>query len=452
MRLSSGIRSRLVACLAVFALLMFSVGCGVPQVLNASLPETAGDAYAARSISQPFLSTTDGVDGLTVAVSPPTNDSGALFPDPTGGATVTLRYAPDVDNRFPESAFHDWPAQTQWLGELTGDRTISQTFYSRYPNLNGITLRVATFGADTGTGDGTLKSGPDIDALTLPVDGKLVEKVAGGTKVKVSGAAEGWAEVQLPDGQGGYIALDQFAALPPPSRDNTHDVVLTLYGESSGKQLRQSTINASQMHDNSHVTFQFDPIQDSDGAEYRFTLSSPESTPGSAVTFRYDPESNYSEGSRFESGNPADGSMVFRPTFAAGTPIYQGNVDDFEWSSLTRAFVGSFPAKSGTADRYLSVDLTPGTRALNVGWSLIRPAGGQPIVVDGNAQSPGGGLVFNVRYRGNVALESVISDAAHAAAHDVRVDPVFFTFYLLALVAMLAWGAVIGVRRWMHGR
>ena len=88
-----------------------------------------------------------------------------LFPNPTGGATVTLRYAPEVDNRYPDSAFHDWPDQTKWLGELTGDRTLGQTFYSRYPNLNGITLRVATFGADTGTGEGTLKSGPDIEVL-----------------------------------------------------------------------------------------------------------------------------------------------------------------------------------------------------------------------------------------------------------------------------------------------
>ena len=263
---------------------------------------------------------------------------------------------------------------------------------------------MATFGADTGTGQGTLKAGPEIEALTFPIDGNLVEKVAGGTTVQVAGAAEGWAQVQLPDGQGGYIALDKFATLPPSSRSNTHDVILTLYRQSDGKQLRQATINASQMHDNSHVTFQFDAIPDSDGQEYRFELSSPESTPGNAVTFRYDPDSTYAEGNRFESGKPADGSMVFLPTFAEGTPIFQGNLDDFEWSSLTRAFVRSFPAKSGTADRYLSVDLTPGTRALNVGWSLIRPAGGQPIVVDGNSQSPGGGLVFNVRYRGNVAL------------------------------------------------
>ncbi|MGA7670502.1 MAG: SH3 domain-containing protein [Nitrolancea sp.] len=449
MWLTSGRLGKLVA---VLSLLVVTVGCGVPEVLNPSLPDSAGDAYATKSISQPFLSPSDGIDGLTIVVSPPTNASGALFPNPTGGATVTLRYAPEVDNRYPDSAFHDWPDQTKWLGELTGDRTLSQTFYSRYPNLNGVTLRVATFGADTGTGDGTLKSGPDIEMLALPIDGKLVEKVAGGTTVKVLGAAEGWTQVQLPDGQSGFISLDQFASLPDPSRSNTHDVTLTLSRTSDGKQLRQVTINASRMHDNSHVTFQFDPISDSDGQEYRFTLSSPESTPGNAVTFRYDPESIYAEGSRVESGKPANGSMVFRPTFAEGTPIFRGNLDDFEWSSLTRAFAGSFPAKSGTADRYLSVDLTPGTRSLNVGWSLIRPAGGQPIVVDGNSQSPGGGLIFNARYRGEVAAGGIVSDALRAAGHDVRTDPAFFTLYTLLLVAILAWGAVFGARRWLHGR
>ena len=127
-------------------------------------------------------------------------------------------------------------------------------------------------------------------------------------------------------------------------------------------------------------------------------------------------------------------------------------MDDFEWSSLTRAFAGSFPAKGGTADRYLSVDLTPGTRSLNVGWSLIRPAGGQPIVVDGNSQSPGGGLIFNARYRGEVAAGGIVSDALRAAGHDVRTDPAFFTLYTLLLVAILAWGAVFGARRWLHGR
>ena len=433
-------------------LLFLLTSCGVPQVLNPSLPETAGDTYAANEISQAFLSPADGVDGLTVAVSPPTNADGGLLPHPTGGATVTLRYAPEVDDRFPEPAFHDWPDQTKWLGELTGDQSISQSFFSRYPNLNGITLRVATFGADTGNGEGTLKPGQDIEVRSLPIDGKLVEKVAGGSKVTVVGAAEGWAQVQLPDGQSGFIALAQFASLPPASRTNTHDVVLTLYRESDGQQLRQSTINASKMHDNSHVTFQFDPIAESDGVEYRFTLTSPDSTPGNAVTFRYDPESTYAEGSRFESGKAADGSMLFRPTFGSGTPIFQGNVDDFEWSSLTRAFEGTFPAKNGTADRYLSVDLTPGTRALNAGWSLIRPAGGQPIVVDGNSQDPGGGLVFNVRYRGNVAVGGVMSDAVHAVGHDARTDPFFFILYGLLMLLILAWTAFFGASRWLHGR
>ena len=436
----------------LFTVLLLTTGCGVPQVLSPALPEAAGTVGIGQKLSQPFLAPSDGLDGVTVAVSPPLTPEGDLLPQPTGGATVAISYAPDADNRFPEEAFHDWPASDQWLEELTGDGQIGQSFLSRYPGLSGITLRVATFGADTGVGEGTLKPGSPVDALALPLDGAVVSTVASGSNVQVIGAAEGWAQIQLGANQTGYVPLDAFAALPASTRHNTHDVTLTLYREADMQEVRRTTINAAQLRDNSHVTFAFDPLPDSDGQTYRLVLTSPESSAGNAVTFRYQPETTYQEGSRFDGAKRVGGALVFRPDFAKSAPIYQANVDTLEWSSLNHAFIGSFPAKRDTADRFLSVDLTPGTRPLTVNWSLARPSGGQPIVVDGNREKPGGGLVFNARFRGDLALGSVVHDSAHAIWRDARGDPGFFVFYLLALLALVGWCGWTGVRHIQHGR
>lgn len=433
-------------------LLVIGGGCGVPQVLTPALPVPAGTVSVGQTLSQPFLSPANGLDGVTVAISPQLGADGELLPQPTGGATLAVRYAPQADNRFPDEAFHDWPASDRWLGEITGERAVGQSFLSRYPGLDGITLRVATYGADAASGAATLKPGPAIDVRSLPVDGKVVTSLPGGTTVQVSGTAEGWAHVRIPNGPDGYVPLNQFSALPAPTRSNTHNVLLTLYRESDMKKLRQVTINASQLHDNSHVTFQFDPIADSDGQRFRFFVTSPGSTPGNAVTFRYAPDSTYVDGQRYEGDQPVGGALIFRPVFAPSNPIYQGNVDEFEWSSLTLAFIGSFPARDGTADRFLSIDLAPGSRPLNVDWSLARPSGGEPVVVDGDGQSPGGGLVFDVRYRDNVSLSGMISESARAIGHGARKDPAFFGLYLLIIVTMVSWGGWYGTRRRVNGR
>lgn len=443
---------RLALLVTMTGLVAITGACGIPQVLSSSLPTSQGTISVGKTLSQPFLSPVNGLDGVTVAVQPPLGSDGELLPHPTGGATVAIRYAPQADNRFPEGAFHDWPATNQWLGELTGDRTIGQSFLSRYPGLNGITVRVATYGADTGTGNGTLKAGVSVTVRSLPIDGKEIATLPAGSTVMITGAAEGSAHVKLSDGRDGYIALDQFASLPPASRKNTHNVTLSLYRESDMSLVRQSTINASQMRDNSHITFTFEPIANSNNQHFRFVLSSHESTPGNAVTFRFDPTSSFADGQRFEGGRVVPGALVFRPTFAPGQPLYQGNIDSFAWSSLTNSFDDRFPAMSNTANRFLSVDLTPGTRTLNVEWSLARPAGGQPMVVDGNAQSPGGGLVFNVRYRENVSLLGIMSDSIHTVWRDVRTDPSFFGIYVIVLVGLISLGGVFGTRRWLDGR
>jgi hypothetical protein len=279
-------RTTILRWLALAGIAMLLGACKVPQLLSPALPDSEGTVSVSQSLSQLFLAPSDGLDGVTVAISPPLVVGGDLMPSPTGGATVSIRYAPQADNRFPDEPFHDWPASDQWLGELTGSQQIGQSFLSRYPGLNGITLRVATYGADTGTGEAKLKAGPPRDVLQLPVDGDVVSTLNGGSVVQIVGAAEGWAQVSLGQNQSGYLPLDDFASLPVPARHNTADVTLTIYREGDTRALRSVKINASQMHDNSHVTFTFDPISDSDGQRYRFVVTSPDSTPGNAVTFR----------------------------------------------------------------------------------------------------------------------------------------------------------------------
>lgn len=442
-------RIRLLA--GFFAGMLALAGCGLPQVLSPSLPASQGTVSVGKKLSQPFYSPASGLEGVTVAVAPPLDSGGDLQPQPTGGATLSLRYAPEADNRFPGGAFHDWPASDQWLGELTGHRQIGQSFLSRYPNLNGITLRVATYGADTGSGKGMVKPGASVDVLSLPIDGKVIASVPGGATIAVDGAAEGWAHVKLDDGRDGYIALDRFAQLPQTGRKNTHDVILTLYRESDMSEVRRVTINAADMHDNSHVTFNFPPIADSNGQRYRLALASPDSTPGNAVTFRYDPTTVFDDGLRYDDDQSVGGALVFRPTFAADAPLCQGKLDDFEWSSLSNAFIGSFKPIAQTNDRFLTIDVVPGSRVLNVDWSLARPSGGQPMVVDGNDQSPGGGLVFNVRYRDQVSLSGIIGDSARSVWRDTRGDPLFFVPYLIVMIAVVALTGLAGAVRWRYG-
>jgi hypothetical protein len=438
--------------LALLGLLVVASGCGIPQVLSPALPDSAGTVSVGKSLSQPFLAPSDGLDGITVAASPPLSAEGDLPPHPTGGATVSIRYAPEADTRFPEEAFHDWPASDQWLGELTGDDAFGQSFLSRYPGLNGITLRVATFGADTGAGEGTIEAGPSVDVLAFPADGAVVATLAGGATVNVIGSAEGYAEISLEKERIGYVPLTAFSELPSPARKNTHDVVLTLYRESDMSIVRRSTINAEKLADNSHVLFAFEPIADSDGQRYRFVLTSAGSTPGNAVTFRYQPETSYADGQRFDGSTVAGGALIFRPDFAPAAPLYQANLDTLEWSSLTNAFVGGFAAKANTADRFLSVDLAPGDRTLNVCWSLARPVGGAPMVVDGNAQTPGGGLVFDARFRGELSLRAIASSSLHDIGRDISHDPAFFTIYLVAILALVGWSGWAGVRKVQRGR
>ncbi len=72
------------------------------------------------------------------------------------------------------------------------------------------------------------------------------------------------------------------------NRLNTRDVILSIYDSlESTEPLRIVTVNASKIVNNEWHRFEFAPIEDAAGHEYYFSITSPDSVPGNAVTVRY---------------------------------------------------------------------------------------------------------------------------------------------------------------------
>ncbi len=436
----------------VVAALVLLPGCQIQRVLTRALPETAGPVSISTTVTQPFYSPSDGLDGLSIGIA---RDETTTI-DETGrmetGATAEIQYAPAADPRFPEQGFHDWPADQTWLGELSGQQVIGQSFTALYPNLDGITLRAANYGADLSPGEAVLADGPPVPVLALPIDGKQVTSLPGDSTVRVESSAEGWANVRLDDGQAGFIDLSQFAELPPPARVNDQDVIFTLFREPEMTEVARVVINARDIHDISHVTFRFPPLPGSVDARYRFTLTSPDSTPGNAVAFWYAPSDVYPDGARYEGDQAADGDLVFKPSYAPSAPLYQGAIDSFAASGQSDAMDVRFPPVGDTADRYLKLVVRAGQQPVSTFWSRLRPPGGLPLVVEGDATVPPGGLVFNVGYSSDFPLATLGGQTISGAFGMARRDPGFFVLYLVALLAVVGWWGRLLIRRGVHGR
>ncbi len=61
-------------------------------------------------------------------------------------------------------------------------------------------------------------------------------------------------------------------------------------------------------------------------------------------------------------------------------------------------------------------------------------------------------MVFNVRYREDISLGTLVSDALHHIGHEARIDPIFFGFYLFVVVGVVSCGGWFGTRWWINGR
>jgi len=425
----------------LFAGGLLIAGCRAPLALVADLPPTSSTVTVSTTISQPFYSAADGIDGITIGLNIPTSFTPGTQPALTNGARVEVSYAPELDPRYPDRDFYAWPSSEGWLGELVDGRVVGQSFLSRYPGLNGITVRVSTYGADFAPGTGTLRNDGPVTVREAPIAGNEITVLPGGVQVAVDGAREGWAHVRLPDGRSGYIDEARFASLPPATRHNTGVLILQLYDDQTGALLREAQLNVADVHDESHVTFSFNPLPDSYQRLYRFTITARGSTPGHAVTLRYAPADVYPEGMRYEGDTPAGGDLIFRPTFAP-TVLTSGALDDGRWSGLTNTIELHLPPAHPTRDCYLRLTIRAGTRPLFVRWSWTRPPGGLPFESADNPGAPAGGLVFNAHYTDTVPLGSILHGMASTYVRRVLGDPVLIALEALLVVGALGWWAV----------
>lgn len=435
---------------ALLGLALFLAGCRAPLALVSALPPSASTITVYTSASQPFYSAHDGLRGVQLRVNVPDEFLPGQTPALTGGAVLRVTYEPHLDPRYPDRDFYAWPESEEWLGELLDDRVVGQTFLSLYPGLNGITLRVSTYGADFSPGTGRLREGEPAIVREAPIAGREVTALPGGTELQVGSAREGWAEVILPDGRRGYVDQDQFASLPPPSRRNTGEVVLRLYRLSDGALLRESRLLASSLHDQSHVTFSFEPLPDSYRQEYRFTLTAAGARPGSAVTFRFSPSDVYPDGHRLEGDAEADGDLIFRPTYAERV-LVETPLDQAQWSGLTGVLEATFAPTGPTRDCYLRVTIEAGDRPVIVHWSWVRPPGGLPLASADDPGAPAGGLVLNALYADEVPLLSVLAGLARGYVRLFWRDPWLSVAYFAVVAGSLAWVARRLREGWSHG-
>jgi len=101
------------------------------------------------------------------------------------------------------------------------------------------------------------------------------------------------------------------------ARANTQDVLFRLYAGPDDEEIATIIINASRILDNRFHPFHFDPVGDSRGKRFRFTIESPESKPGDAVTAWIDYTSPAGEGEELRvNGRRHPGRLSFKAYYA----------------------------------------------------------------------------------------------------------------------------------------
>lgn len=95
------------------------------------------------------------------------------------------------------------------------------------------------------------------------------------------------------------------------ARENTEDVIFKLSEIDSAEQIVNITVDAEKIQDNTYHSFQFDPIPQSNGKAYIFTISSPESLPGNAITIWYNTTNAYNNGTAIVNENSLEGDVRF---------------------------------------------------------------------------------------------------------------------------------------------
>lgn len=366
--------------------------------------------------------------------------------DSLAGGRVGLRYAPELDPRFPEFVAREWPAEHVWLPELSDGLVVEQTFLSPYPLLDGVVVRTATFWGDLTPGEGVLGAagGTVVDS---PYDLESIARLEAGLTVTVSGSTEGFAAVALPDGRSGYVELDDFARLPPPERTLDGPLLLELLDE-QGIVVR--TAEAEQLFDNAHLELRFPALPDSQSARYTLRLTMPNANANHAAALRASSTVTYADGELRVGGLAQAGDLIFRPLYDAVAPLYEADLAELpregDW-----VVIESPPA------------LAAGTVAELVLWQTSNPSGWEygktqrrapyggwlAEAPDGHAETEGA-VLFETIYERDVAVSALVRGGVADLRATLAGDGWFALFYGAMLAGAV--GLFIVLLRWPAGR
>lgn len=401
-----------------------------PEQLIARYQQLPGDAAAGELVE------------LRVGARPMDDEQ------PLGGATVGLRYAPELDLRFPERVAADWPAEQLWLPELAGRLAVEQTFVSPYPMLDGVTVRTATLQGDLTPGEGVV--GPaGARVFDSPYSLEPTAQLAAGAAVAVTGSTEGFAAVLLPAGRSGYVLLDAFASLPPPDREVAGPLQLELL-DAHGAVVRTAT--AAQMLDNAHLELRFAALPDSQGATYTMRFTMPRAGAKQAAALRASAMDIYADGALRVDGAAQPGDLVFRPLYAADDLLFEAGLAelprDGDWviienpPALAAGTVAELALRHVGEPAGWEYGRTPG-RAPYGGWLAVEHAV--------QADDPGA-VLFETVYARDVAAGALVRDGAGNLRAAVSADPGFALVYGGLLTgALVLTGLLVGRARQAGG-
>ncbi|HMM41858.1 MAG TPA: hypothetical protein PKA95_08150, partial [Thermomicrobiales bacterium] len=396
----------------------FLAGTGIAAAI-ADDPKTTPAELQQRQAALPADARSGGLDELRVALRLDAEPGRAW----QTGARLQLRYDPDRDPRFPERDFHVWDPVDAWLPG--GGLTTTQTFVSPYDRLDGVTLRIATFGGDLSPGPATVGDRP-VDVRAMPVDGTLVETLPASTVVEALGTAEGWAQVRLSDDDEGFVPLGALAEVTPPATRPAGSLRVALL-DAAGAVLRETAVSATDLHDNSHLTVRFDPVEDAAGRSFAFRFDVP-----TGVTLRVAAGDAYADGAR--DGGADD--LLFRPSWAEQPLLADAAVDALPRSGDWVELRDAPDIRPGTA---VAIEVAPGggpdAKDLLIGTTPGRvPYGAWPA--DGLDET--GSLGIQTRYQRDVDLGGIARAGGAALRAGARADLGFAALLVVGVAGLTA--------------
>lgn len=96
------------------------------------------------------------------------------------------------------------------------------------------------------------------------------------------------------------------------ARKNTKEITFKIYDAPTNNNLVNISVNAEEIIDNEYFSFKFDPIVTSAGKKYFFSISSPNSSQGNAITIWSSNNDRYEKGSAYVNNQILPGDLSFR--------------------------------------------------------------------------------------------------------------------------------------------